>query len=65
MNPHEGPRYRTASGCGDKSCVEVAYHEGKVYVRDSKDRAKPPHVFTQREWETFLGGAKKGEFDLP
>lgn len=64
-DPQEGPQYRAASGCGDKSCVEVAYFQGSVYVRDSKDRAKAPHVYTRREWEAFLGGAKAGEFDLP
>jgi hypothetical protein len=31
----------------------------------SGDRSKAPHVFTRREWECFLSGARKGEFDLP
>jgi len=34
-------------------------------VRDSKDRVKAPHVYTRREWQAFLVGAKNGEFDLP
>jgi hypothetical protein len=46
--------------------VEVAHLTGgRVAVRDSKDRAKAPHVYTRREWEAFLTGAKNGEFDLP
>ena len=54
----------TASAAGN--CVEVAHMPGgRVAVRDSKDRAKSPHVYTRREWEAFLVGAKNGEFDLP
>ena len=26
---------------------------------------KAPHVYTRHEWECFLAGAKRGEFDLP
>ena len=48
------------------NCVEVAHLPGGgVAVRDSKDRAKTPHVYTHPEWEAFLAGAKNGEFDLP
>ena len=50
---------------GDVGCVEVAFHDGKVGVRDTKDRSKAPHVYTEHEWECFLAGAKRGEFDLP
>jgi hypothetical protein len=54
----------SASVTGD--CVEVAHIPGgEVAVRDSKDRGKAPHVYTRREWEAFLVGAKNGEFDLP
>ena len=38
---------------------------GEVGVRDTKDRSKAPHVYTRHEWECFLAGAKRGEFDLP
>jgi hypothetical protein len=48
------------------NCVEVAHLPGGgVAVRDSKDRAKPPHVYTRGEWDAFLAGAKNGEFDPP
>jgi hypothetical protein len=46
------------------ACVEVGYAPGHVAVRDTKDRGKAPHVFTETEWAAFLEGAKKGEFDL-
>jgi hypothetical protein len=54
----------TFSAAGN--CVEVAHLPGGgVALRDSKDRAKAPHVYTSTEWEAFLLGAKNGEFDLP
>lgn len=49
---------------GGRECVEVAFLEGgRIGVRDSKDRARPPLVFTPGEWQAFIGGAKDGEFD--
>lgn len=47
------------------NCVEIAFVDDVVGVRDSKDPEKAPHVYTHPEWEAFLDGAKKGEFDLP
>jgi Domain of unknown function (DUF397) len=45
------------------SCVEVAHHLDKVYVRDSK---QPGHelVFSVEEWTAFIRGVKDGEFDI-
>lgn len=55
-----------SSDSASGACVEVAHLPGGgVAVRDSKDPAKAPHVYTRREWEAFLIGAKNGEFDLP
>ena len=55
-----------SSASASGACVEVAHLPGGgVAVRDSKDRCKAPHVYTRREWEAFLTGAKNGEFDLP
>ena len=59
-------RWFKSSASASGACVEVAHLPGGVVaVRDSKDRAKAPHVYTRREWDAFLIGAKKGEFDLP
>jgi prepilin-type processing-associated H-X9-DG protein len=49
---------------GGNGCVEVAFVDGHVAVRDSKDRHGPVLVFTPVEWKAFLGGARDGEFDL-
>ncbi|MEU7861976.1 DUF397 domain-containing protein [Nonomuraea sp. NPDC049141] len=48
------------------ACVEVASNlPGIVAVRDSKNPDAPALVFTHVEWEAFLDGVSKKEFDLP
>ena len=52
-------RWFKSSASASGACVEVAHLPGGgVAVRDSKDRSKAPHVYTRREWEAFLAGAK-------
>ena len=62
----EGARFFKAEGSNDVGCVEVAFHHGRVGVRDSKDnRTGPVLGFTEHEWRCFIEGAKNNEFDLP
>lgn len=50
---------------GDTGCVEVAYADGVIGVRDSKqDGAGPILVFNAREWEAFIAAARNVEFAL-
>jgi hypothetical protein len=60
-------RWFKSSASAAGNCVEVAHlpNGGGVAVRDTKDRAKAPHVYTRPEWDAFLAGAKNGEFDIP
>ena len=46
------------------NCVEVAITADAVYVRDTKDRSKAPHIYTRAEWAAFTGGVKDDEFNL-
>ena len=56
----------TASTSSGSGCVEAAFlPDGRVALRDSKDISKAPHVFTRHEWDCFVDGVKKGEFDPP
>ncbi len=57
--------WHTSTYSGGSGCVEVAFVDGQVGVRDSKDRQGPMLVFTANEWEAFIGGARDGEFELP
>lgn len=50
---------------GPNGCVEVAFGEDRVAVRDSKDRRGPVLTFTPTEWKAFIGGVRDGEFELP
>jgi hypothetical protein len=58
--------YTKSSYSSADGCVEVRLlSDATIGLRDSKDVAKPPHVFTPREWRAFLDGVRAGEFDLP
>lgn len=45
------------------SCVEARRSDGLIEVRNSKARDAGTVVFTTEEWDSFLYGAKRGEFD--
>jgi hypothetical protein len=53
-----------SNGSGGNNCVEVAFVDAGVAVRDSKNRQGPALMFTQAEWSAFVDSAKDGEFDL-
>lgn len=56
-------RKSTRSGPFTDNCVEVAFVDGAIAVRDSKNPTGPVLVFTGGEWDAFVDGAKDGEFD--
>jgi hypothetical protein len=45
-------------------CVEVAFLDRDVAVRDTKDRTGPVLIFTNDDWAAFIDGVRRGEFDL-
>ena len=51
------------SGGNSDDCVEVAFVDGAIAVRDSKNPTGPALLYTRDEWEAFVGGVKDGEFD--
>jgi Domain of unknown function (DUF397) len=57
-------KWRKSTRSGNNGCVEVAFVEGRVAVRDSKDRGGPALIFTAHEWEAFIGGVRDGQFEL-
>jgi hypothetical protein len=67
MESSLGPRWRKSSfsGNGGTSCVEVGQgSDGTILVRDTKDRDRPAHHYTEAEWRAFVAGVCNGEFDL-
>ena len=65
MNSARWRKSTYSSGNGG-SCVEVADNlPGVVGVRDTKDRgAGPILTFTAEAWQAFVGGVRRGAFDL-
>jgi hypothetical protein len=57
-------RKSTRSGAYSDNCVEVAFLDGAIAVRDSKRPDGPALVVTPAEWGFFVAGTKDGEFDL-
>jgi hypothetical protein len=59
-----GAKWRKSSYSGSNACVEVAFLEGGVAVRDSKDRRGPVLRFTTDEWAEFVVATRNGDFEL-
>jgi Domain of unknown function (DUF397) len=57
--------WRKSTRSSVNGCVEVAFVAERIAVRDTKDPNGPVLVFTAHEWDAFIGGARKGEFELP
>jgi Domain of unknown function (DUF397) len=54
------------SGPTGGNCVEVAFlPAGDVAMRNSRQPDGPALIFTQAEWDAFIGGARDGEFGSP
>ena len=58
-------QWRISSFSGDQgSCVELALApDGRVAVRNSNHRGAGTVLFTRREMDAWVRGAKAGEFD--
>lgn len=58
-----GATWRKSTYSSINGCVEVAFVEDRVAVRDSKNRQGPALVFTPVEWRAFIDGIRDGQFD--
>jgi hypothetical protein len=57
--------WRKAGTSDTGGCVEVAYVDGWVGVRDTKQHGNGPVLaFNEHEWNSFLTGVANGEFTL-
>jgi hypothetical protein len=59
------PMWEKSSHSGSNGCVEVAFVNGQIAVRDSKDKDGAVLHFSQREWDAFLSGIADGQFRAP
>jgi hypothetical protein len=61
--PSQITTWRTSSRSrGGDNCVEVAFREGAVDLRDSKDRIGPILEIPPAGWAAFIGAVRHGEF---
>jgi len=57
-------QWRKSTYSGDAGCVEVApLGDGQIAMRDSKNPDAATLLFTRREIDAWVKGAKAGEFD--
>lgn len=54
-------KWRRASKCESRACVEVAFGEGVVLLRNSTDPQGLALRFTTEEWQVFCAGVESGE----
>jgi Domain of unknown function (DUF397) len=64
MSDPSSPVWHRSSYCSNATCVEVAHLGSQILVRDSKAQDRPILSFQQAEWEDFLEGARRGEFNF-
>ena len=56
--------WRKSTRCESSGCVEVAFIENAVAVRDSKVDDSPMLSFSVDSWRAFLDGLRSGEFEI-
>ena len=57
-------RWVKSSACATSGCVEVAFDEDSILVRNSVNPAAGQVMYTRNEWVAFVTGVKRGEFDI-
>jgi hypothetical protein len=61
-----GLQWKKSEASGSENCVEVAFGDDAVFVRNSRAAANGLALaFTTNEWKAFLVGARAGEFEVP
>ncbi len=55
--------FKSSHSGSQSDCVEVAWLDGAVGVRDSKNPTGPALVFTSGQWDAFAVGVRNREFD--
>jgi hypothetical protein len=55
--------WRKSTLSSASNCVEVALAQGRVAVRDSKNRTGPKLLFGPAAWERFVSDVRTGRVD--
>ena len=54
--------FKSSRSANNGQCVEVAFVDDQVAVRDSKNPSGPALLFGQHEWSAFIAGIAADEF---
>ncbi|WP_280269343.1 DUF397 domain-containing protein [Nocardia wallacei] len=57
--------FKSSYSGGGQECVEVAFVNNVVGVRDSKNPNGPSLTFTPNEWDAFTTSIRNNEFNHP
>jgi predicted secreted Zn-dependent protease len=60
---HTSLTWRTALSCNGGACVQVAASGQSVLIGNSTEPGGPVLRYSQEEWQEFVTGVKKGDFD--
>jgi hypothetical protein len=52
-----------AAACESSGCLEIAFDEDRVYLRNSTDPAGTITSATREEWELFANAVRNDEFE--
>ncbi|WP_062999573.1 DUF397 domain-containing protein [Nocardia mikamii] len=55
--------FKSSFSGSTKDCVEVAFLDDAVGVRDSKNPTGPALIFAPAEWAAFTTSVQRGRFD--
>jgi hypothetical protein len=56
------PVWRRSQRCDAGNCVEVAFLNEEIMLRDSKNPAAAVLRFSKDEWTAFVAGVRAGDF---
>jgi hypothetical protein len=56
-------RWTRSTRCDNSNCVEVAFIDDLVVVRNSAEPFGPMLLHTRAEWAAFTAAVKAGDFD--
>jgi hypothetical protein len=55
--------WRTSLDCDGGTCIRVAPHEGMIVIGDTKSPDGPVLSYSKDEWQAFVAGVRRGDFD--
>ncbi|QLY30027.1 DUF397 domain-containing protein [Nocardia huaxiensis] len=63
VEPSGARWFKSARSTGAKECVEIAFLDSGVGVRDSKNPTGPALIFAPAEWDRFTTALMDGKYD--